>query len=185
MFPLMIPILIGAAGGALANKKNPLQGAMLGAGIGATGGLLAPAAGAAAAGAGAAGAGAAGGAAGGLGGVAGGAGLLSGAGSAAGTAAADAAAMYGVEAGAGAASGSGGLLGTLGQYGKPVMQAASMMQPGEQQQQPQAQFVPQMGTGNQTLTQIAMQGQNTQQNLIDAEKMRRERRRGLLGSMYG
>lgn len=52
MFPLLIPMAIGAFGGAALNKKNPLKGALLGAGLGAGGGLLAaPAAGAAAAGA--------------------------------------------------------------------------------------------------------------------------------------
>src|SRR5512139_2977928 len=51
-FPF-IPMLIGAAGGALMNRKDPLKGALLGAGMGAAGGLLAPAAfGAGAAGAG-------------------------------------------------------------------------------------------------------------------------------------
>lgn len=69
MFPLLIPMAIGAIGGAMANRKDPMKGALLGAGIGATGGLLAPA-GAAAAGAASAGAAGAGTAA------AGGAGLL-------------------------------------------------------------------------------------------------------------
>lgn len=44
MFPMLMPLLIGAGLGAVANKKDPLKGAMLGAGIGAAGGLLAPAA---------------------------------------------------------------------------------------------------------------------------------------------
>src|SRR5574341_893458 len=47
MFPLLRPIAIGAIGGALANRRNPLQGALLGGAVGATGGLLSPAAGAA------------------------------------------------------------------------------------------------------------------------------------------
>lgn len=42
MFPLMIPMLIGAAGGSLMNRKNPLKGALLGAGMGAAGGAFAP-----------------------------------------------------------------------------------------------------------------------------------------------
>jgi hypothetical protein len=42
MFPLFMPMLIGAAGGALMNKKDPLKGALLGAGMGAAGGTLAP-----------------------------------------------------------------------------------------------------------------------------------------------
>lgn len=45
MFPLLMPLLLGAGIGAIANKKDPLKGAVLGAGIGAAGGLLAPAAG--------------------------------------------------------------------------------------------------------------------------------------------
>lgn len=59
MFPLMIPMLIGAGLGAATSKK-PLKGALLGAGLGAAGGAFAPGllggAGAAGAGAGAAGA---------------------------------------------------------------------------------------------------------------------------------
>ena len=49
----MIPMLIGGGVGLLTNKKNPLEGALMGAGMGAAGGLLSPAAaGAAAAGTG-------------------------------------------------------------------------------------------------------------------------------------
>ncbi len=44
MFPLMIPMLIGGGIGLLTNKKNPLEGALMGAGVGAAGGLLSPAA---------------------------------------------------------------------------------------------------------------------------------------------
>ena len=51
MFPLMIPMLIGGGVGLLTNKKNPLEGALMGAGMGAAGGLLSPAAAPAAAGA--------------------------------------------------------------------------------------------------------------------------------------
>ena len=40
-FPF-IPMLLGAAGGALFNKKDPLTGALMGGGLGAAGGLLAP-----------------------------------------------------------------------------------------------------------------------------------------------
>lgn len=43
MFPLMIPMIIGAGAGMLANKKNPLEGALLGAGLGAIGGAAAQA----------------------------------------------------------------------------------------------------------------------------------------------
>ena len=51
MFPLMVPMLIGGGIGLLTNKKNPLEGALMGAGMGAAGGLLSPAAAPAAAGA--------------------------------------------------------------------------------------------------------------------------------------
>ena len=44
MFPLMAPMLIGGGIGLLTNKKNPLEGALMGAALGAGGGLLAPAA---------------------------------------------------------------------------------------------------------------------------------------------
>ena len=57
MFPLMVPMLIGGGIGLLTNKKNPLEGALMGAGMGAAGGLLSPAAAPAAAGAAAAGTG--------------------------------------------------------------------------------------------------------------------------------
>lgn len=40
MFPLMMPMLIGGGLGLLTNKKNPLQGALLGAGLGAAGGVF-------------------------------------------------------------------------------------------------------------------------------------------------
>lgn len=40
MFPLLIPMLAGAAGGALLNKKDPLKGALLGGGLAAGGGAL-------------------------------------------------------------------------------------------------------------------------------------------------
>lgn len=42
MFPLFMPMLIGAGIGGLLNKKDPLKGALLGAGLGATGGAVAP-----------------------------------------------------------------------------------------------------------------------------------------------
>jgi hypothetical protein len=43
MFPLLIPMGIGALGGALLKKKDPLKGALLGAGLGAGLGAAAPA----------------------------------------------------------------------------------------------------------------------------------------------
>lgn len=42
MFPLLMPMLIGAGIGAFASKKDPLKGALLGAGAGALGGQFAP-----------------------------------------------------------------------------------------------------------------------------------------------
>lgn len=42
MFPLLMPMLIGAGLGAITNKKDPLKGAVIGAGLGAAGGTLAP-----------------------------------------------------------------------------------------------------------------------------------------------
>jgi len=43
MFPLLIPMGIGAVGGALLKKKDPLKGALLGAGLGAGAAAAAPA----------------------------------------------------------------------------------------------------------------------------------------------
>lgn len=43
MFPLLIPMAIGAGAGALMNKDKPLKGALMGAGLGAAGGAAAPA----------------------------------------------------------------------------------------------------------------------------------------------
>ena len=43
MFPLLIPMGIGALGGALLKKKDPLKGALLGAGLGAGAAAAAPA----------------------------------------------------------------------------------------------------------------------------------------------
>lgn len=42
MFPLLMPMLIGAGIGAVVSKKDPLKGALLGAGAGALGGQFAP-----------------------------------------------------------------------------------------------------------------------------------------------
>src|SRR5574343_107141 len=62
MFPLMLPMLIGAGLGAM-KSKDPLKGALLGAGMGAVGGTAAPAMGGLLGGAGAAAPGVAGAAA--------------------------------------------------------------------------------------------------------------------------
>jgi len=50
MFPLMMPMLIGAGAGLLTNKKKPLEGALMGGALGAAGGAIAPMLGGAAAG---------------------------------------------------------------------------------------------------------------------------------------
>lgn len=167
----MLP-LAGAVIGGLANKRNPLQGAIMGAGIGATGGALAPAmmGGAAAAG-GAAGSAAAGGTA------AGSAGLMgpmmqTGASSA----------LPGLQSYLAASPSAGsGLLGTL----KPLGQYANMAQQtgvlGGGQEEPGAPApapVVQGGSGPQTLAQIA-QNDGSYQTAEEAA-MRRRRRRELL-----
>lgn len=190
----MIPLALAAAG-AIADKKNPIRGAAIGAGIGLTGGaaagglLGAGAAGAAGAGAaGAAGAGAASTAATG----AGAAGLLGDATAAgyAGLGAADAATLGG---GASVAGGSalgttgatGGLMGALNTYGKPVSQGMQLANQsgllGGGKEQPQASpFIQPQGTGPQMLAQLAQQGDPSQQ-LAQEDMMRRKRRLGLLG----
>lgn len=188
----MIPLAM-AAMGAMADKKNPVRGAAIGAGIGLTGGaaagglLGAGAAGAGAAGAGAAGASAAGaaglGAAGGAGGAAfGNAGLM--------YAGADAAAAGTLGGGASVAGGSAlgasspGLLGMASQYGKPAMQAFSTAQNsgllGGNEQPAQPQPIAQAGGGSQILAALAQQGDPSQM-LQQAQMKRRQRRMGLLG----
>jgi hypothetical protein len=174
----MIPLTMAALG-AMADKKNPVRGAAIGAGVGMTGGLLAPAAaGAAGAGSAATGAGAAG--------------LLGDATAAGygGLTAADAATMGG---GASVAGGSalgttgastGGLLGTLGQYAKPASQAMQLagqsgLLGGHEQPQPSP-FIQPQGTGPQVLAQLAQQGDPSQM-LAQEDLMRRKRRMGLLG----
>ncbi len=42
MFPFAIPMLLGAGAGALFNKKDPLKGALMGAGMSAVGGTIIP-----------------------------------------------------------------------------------------------------------------------------------------------
>jgi hypothetical protein len=181
--------LAGAAIGAMANKKNPMKGALMGAGIGATGGLLAPAAlgAGAAAGAGAAGAagagaatGAATGAAGLTGASAGNAGLMY-----AGENALAAGSIGSAPMTLGGSVGSGtGLLG-MSQYAKPAMdiaQKSGLLGGGEQQPIQPAQMQ-QVGGGSQTLAALAQQGNGFQEQLAQAEQERRKRRQGLLGGM--
>jgi hypothetical protein len=77
------------------------------------------------------------------------------------------------------------LFGALSQYGKPAMQGMQMAQQsgllgGEKEAQPSP-FIQQPTNGFQTLTQIAQQGAQEQELLLQADKMRRQRRAGLLG----
>lgn len=184
----MIPLALAAAG-ALADKKNPVRGAAIGAGLGLTGGAAAGLLGGAAAGGAAAGAGAA--AAGTSAATgAGAAGLLGDATAAGygGLAAADAATMGGGASVAGGSAlgttgASGGLLSSFNQYAKPAGQAMQLAQQGglmghEQGQAPQ--YVPPQGTGPQVLAQLAQQG-DPSQALAQEDMARRKRRMGLLG----
>lgn len=161
--------LAGAAVGAAMNKKNPMQGALLGAGIGATGGLLG--------GAGLAGAAAAEGA----GGAAMANGAFLGEGVASGVGAWDASAA------ASAAGQGGGLLGgmkTALEYAKPVGQAASAAQQvsgGQRAPMPAAPPMMQNPVGVQSLTQLAQQ-QSPNLNQMQQAYEARMRRRGLLGN---
>lgn len=168
MLPLLIPIIAGAAIGALSNKDKPLKGAMIGGAMGAGGGLLGgaalaggAAAGGAGAGAGAAGAGAAG------------AGAGSGVGFGLGQLLATGTAGSATMAGGSAAAPSAGLLGTFGQQAgqfatnaKPFMDAASTgisaagLLGGGQGQQQSPQLQPLSNTGAQTLAQIAQGSQD-------------------------
>lgn len=186
MFPLLIPMAIGAVGGALIDKKKPLRGALLGGGLGAGAGALAPAGllgGAAAAGTGtAAGAGAAT------------------AGTAAGTAAAATpAAGFGlgqplVTGTLGASEIAGatatptmmeGLLATATKY-KPLMDAAGTglamsgaMSGGQGQPQMQAPEVTQTQGGAETLGALA--GQGGAMATMQADAQERARRRAMRG----
>ena len=156
MLPLLIPMGIGALGGALLKKKDPLKGALLGAGLGAGVGAAAPAIG----------------------------GLLSGSGAASGAAAAAPWADAAGAIVAPAAGPSTGLLASansaLTQY-KPMIDAAGMgvqmsglLDPQQQQPVP----VPeQMQGGSQTLATIAAQGAPA---TVQAGMQERMRRRAML-----
>jgi hypothetical protein len=163
MFPaaLLYPMLIGGGLGALTSKK-PLQGALLGAGMGALGGAVAP----------------------GMGGLFGGtpfnpaaaSGMTNGAflgeGVASGVGALDKAA-------------SGGLLGTLKEFGPAAGQLANsgLLDSQDPQIQPPAPMQ-QAGGGSQILSAIAQQGeQNAQAQLAQDAQIRRKRRMGLLGDV--
>lgn len=175
--------LAGAAIGAMANKKNPMKGALMGGALGATGGLLAPAA--------------AGGAA-----AAGGSGLLgagaTGAASAAGTGAAAMGPMMGSQVAMGSvipglgqyATGytAQGLLGAAGTAAKSAAPYAQLAQQsglfaGGEQEMPQASPVT-MGQAvpNElpALVQSLEQGAQAQRQ---ADEERKKRRYSLLGGM--
>lgn len=158
MFPILAPMAIGAIGGALMNKKKPLNGALLGAGLGAGAGAAFPAMG----------------------------GLLGGAGAASvpTTAAAAAAAPTATAVPAAVVPETGLLASTnaaLTEY-KPMMDAAAiglqasgaMDQQAPQMQAPQVQ---QMQGGTQTLAQIAGQGGAAQ---MQGDQMERQRRRMMM-----
>ena len=156
MLPLLIPMGIGALGGALMKKKDPLKGALLGAGLGA-GAAAAPA----------------------IGGLLGGSGAASGAAAAAPWADAAGAIV------APAAGPSTGLLASansaLTQY-KPMIDAATtgiqMSGALDQQQQEAPAPVPeQMQGGSQTLATIAAQGAPA---TVQAGMQERMRRRAML-----
>lgn len=185
MFPLLIPMMIGAAAGALTNKDNPLKGAAMGAGMGALGGVAAPAMGGLLGGgaASAAGTGAAGGAAGGTG-------LLAGAGapglSAAGGGVGLVPPAGALSSTASAAAPSGGVTGLLSSV-KPYMdaagtatQVAGMFNHPEQAPQitPSPITTP---MPNNNLGSMVSGMQQQQANKIAMEKQARQARR----SMYG
>jgi len=167
MFPILAPMAIGAIGGALMNKKKPLNGALLGAGLGAGAGAAFPA----------------------MGGLLGGA---AGTGSAASGAAA--AAPWADGAGAiiapAAGSGSGVLGGLATQPGllsqantalttyKPMMDAASIgLQASgaldQEQPQMQAPEVQQAQGGAQVMAGLANQGGVAQMQNDEQERQRR------------
>jgi hypothetical protein len=164
MFPLLIPMAIGAGIGALTNKKDPLKGGLLGAGLGAAGGAFAP-------------------------GLLGGSGAASAAlpvGVAGPVAPTMGAGLPGIEAFATGYTPQ-GLLGAAGQYMKPAGEMASMAQkaglldPQQQQVMNAPPPMQQMNTGAQTLGQIAQAGMSEQKVAEDAAA-RKKRRMGLLGA---
>ena len=157
MLPLLIPMGIGALGGALLKKKDPLKGALLGAGLGAGAAAAAPA----------------------IGGLMGGPGVASGAAAAAPWADAAGAVV------APAAAPSTGLLASanaaLTQY-KPMIDAAStgIQMSGALDQQPEQAApapAPMTQGGPETLAAIAGQGAPA---TVQAGMQERARRRAML-----
>lgn len=157
MFPLLIPMGIGAVGGALLKKKDPLKGALLGAGLGAGAAAAAPA----------------------IGGLLGGSGAASGA-----AAAAPWADGAGAIVAPGAAPATGLLSSAnaaLTQY-KPMIDAATTgisMSGALDQQQPQMQApqVQQAVGGAEVMASIANQGGSSK---LQSDAQERERRRQMI-----
>jgi len=166
-FPF-VPMLLGAASGALFNKKDPLTGALMGGGLGAAGGLLAPG--------------------GGFGGVIGEGGLLSNPLEHAGSAmthgtnlgSQQTAMLAAQDAGMGANP-----MAQASEFMKPAgiaMQAAQSVSPEQEPLPPPP--VPQMpnyGGASQTLSQIAQQPQQMAMQQQQMDEARKQRRMGLLG----
>ena len=156
MFPLFMPMLMGAGIGALTNK-DPLKGGLLGAAMGATGGALAP-------------------------GILGGSALP--AGMAGPVVPQMGAAIPGLEQFATGYTPQ-GILGAASQYAKPASEMAKMAQQSGllDPQQPIAAPQPMQpsNTGAQVLGQLAQAGDSSQQITQDSA-MRKKRRNQLLGA---
>lgn len=168
-FPF-IPMLLGAAGGALFNKKDPLTGALMGGGLGAAGGLLAPG--------------------GGFGGAAGQGGLLSNPLEHVGSAmthgtnigSQQTAMLAAQDAGMGANP-----MAQASEFMKPAgiaMQAADAVKPNpEQLPPPPVPQMPNFGGASQTLAQIAQQPQQMAMQQQQIDEAKKQRRMGLLSRM--
>lgn len=183
MFPLMIP-LIGAVGGALLNKRDPLKGALIGAGLGAGGAMLAPGLlGAAGTGAATAGTGAAA-----AEGMAGTAGLLGNAGTAAtygtGLGTQQTAMLAAQEAGMNTMP---GLLGQADKLIKPIGTAMNAAQAAAPQQENNLPAPPMLTppTSSPNLAQIAQNDAGLMERIQDEEVKRRNRQLGLIGRIGG
>jgi hypothetical protein len=145
VLPFLLPMLIGGGLGALTSKKDPLKGALMGAGLGAAGGAFAP----------------------GLFGSAAGASGASGAGLM-GPTLPTGGVLPGLEQYA-----QGGLLGKLEPLGKAAGQVAQSGLLGGQEQPIQGQPVQQGQGGSQVLAQLAQQNDNIAQE-ADLRKKRRQ-----------
>ncbi len=163
----LIPALLGGGVGALTNKKDPLKGALLGAGLGGIGGAAMP---------GLLGAGTAGIAPGGqqaamLAAQEGGGGLLGNMG------------WQGATTGVqGALNNAGGVMGAMDKFGKPVstaMQAAEMVKPEDEPLPPPPSIVP--PTASPTLGQIVQSDNDTWLKQMEMEQAKRDARRKRIG----